>query len=147
VGARKTHGVLHGGPPSLHGGEAVADAPALALLGVLLRLGRAEVHPHVGLPPLAPGDHHLRASATENTLAVTSQSVNIRTRDRVPPEPAPANGLRPQRAGRLRLGEPRAGRRRRKGMEGLTGRAAEDGGEERGGAAADGRETGGVRAL
>lgn len=50
----QTHRVLHGRPPSLHGCEAVAEAVVPALAGVLLRLGRAQVHPHVAAQPNPP---------------------------------------------------------------------------------------------
>lgn len=53
-GRNSTHRVLHGRPPSLHGCEAVAEAVVPALAGVLLRLGRAQVHPHVAAQPNPP---------------------------------------------------------------------------------------------
>lgn len=67
--AEATHRVLHGGPPPLHGGEAEPDAAVLSIGGELVRLGRAEVHPHLLLPPgpgssnPAPQQNHTRPSS------------------------------------------------------------------------------------
>jgi hypothetical protein len=54
--AEATYRVLHGGPPPLHGGKAEPEAAVLSIGGELVRLGRAEVHPHLLLPP-GPGSN------------------------------------------------------------------------------------------
>jgi len=71
--AEATHRVLHGGPPPLHGGEAKPEASVLSIGGELVRLGRAEVYPHLLLPPGRLGQQPCTAAKSHGPV------VSVRT--------------------------------------------------------------------